>query len=155
MSKIIFLDIDGPVLPGRAYSLPWQTKPIVKAFDPCSVALLNSLCRETGFKVVIHSSWLCAWKDGVDGPGSVHDHCINEGILAENFHEDHSCNPDSYYRYGRIDEWLARHPETEDFVVLDDVSPDNGWPHIDKFKLIDFDEGITMKVYHEILTEKA
>lgn len=79
-NKVLFLDIDGVVLPGRAYNLPNQTRPIVKVFDPCAVSLLNTACKKQGRKIVLHSSWIRTklWTVGVTGPGDVHDHCIEQ-----------------------------------------------------------------------------
>jgi hypothetical protein len=151
--KIIFLDIDGVVLPGRAYMLPYQTTPIVKAFDPCSVSLLNAACEEAGWKIVIHSSWLRYWQPS-GGDITVMAHCINEGIKAEYFHptEPH-CSSAFHYRYNRIDDWLSRHKEISEFVILDDCPPEEGYPRTDKVILTDFDEGITLDIYRRLTDE--
>lgn len=156
MSKVLFLDIDGVLLPGRAYKLPNQTFPIVKVFDPCAVAMLNDACRKQRRKIVIHSSWIRPhnWQIGLDGHGDVHDHLVSQGVDPDLFHEDLYCNRDIHWRYDRISEWLGRHPEVTDFFILDD-EPENPREGPEKFKdhlvLTNFEEGITMKVYHRIL----
>lgn len=147
--KILFLDIDGVVLPGRAYSLPYQTKPIVKKFDPCSVALLNDACEQGGWKIVIHSSWLRYW-NAADGE-SVKNHCIEEGIKEKHFHEESECSPQLHWRYDRIDDWLSRHKEVEDFIILDDTPPEEGYPRTDKVLLTNFEEGITLEVFRKLV----
>lgn len=159
MSKVLFLDIDGVLLPGRAYLLPNQTKPMVTTFDPCAVAMLNEACRKQKRKIVLHTSWIRTgfWKIGEDGPGDVHDHCVEQGVNPDLFHEDLYCDRDLWYRYDRVSEWLSRHPEVDDFLIVDDEPENNGrgLEKVEKFKdhliLTDFDEGITMPIFRRIL----
>lgn len=152
--KILFLDIDGVVLPGRAYMLPNQTKPIVKVFDPCAVAMLNQACKKQGRKIVVHSSWIRYWDDE---ELNVKDHIINQGIDPDHFHEDWSCDKNLHWRYDRVSEWLARHPEVDDYVIVDDEPENNGRGlevkerYKDHLLLTDFDEGITMKQFRRLM----
>lgn len=153
MTRILFLDIDGPLIPGRAYDMPGQTRPIVTNFDPCAVGMINNACRKQKRKIVLHTSWIRTgfWQIGVDGPGDVHDHCIAQGIDADLFHEDAYCDRDVSWRYHRISNWLGTHPEVTDYVILDDVPPDEDWPYKKHFLWIDFDNGISMKNYRQLL----
>lgn len=112
--KIIFLDIDGPMIPHRALLLPGQT-PIMTVFDPVAVSLLNHLCEEYGWRIVIHSAWIKIY-----GGEFTHKHCISQGIKAEHFHEDAFCNEHIEWRYTRIAEWLNRHPEVKTYAMVDD-----------------------------------
>ncbi len=155
MSRVLFLDIDGPLIPGRAYTMPGQTKPIVTTFDPCAVGFINEACAKTNRKIVIHSSWSRTgfWKINVDGPGDVHDHCIAQGINADLFHPDTYCDRDVSWRYDRVRGWLAKHPEVTDFVVLDDEPEDLSYKGelVDKhLLLIDFEDGMTMKDFRKL-----
>ena len=43
--RVLFLDIDGPMIPYRAKYLPTQTAVMTK-FDPIAVAMINDLCKE-------------------------------------------------------------------------------------------------------------
>ena len=152
-NPILFLDIDGVVLPGRAYTLPNQTfDPFVTIFDPCSVSLLNEACKSAGFKIVLHSSWIRTKFIDILPRGDVVAHCINQGIKAEYFHPtDPYCNRDISYRYDRIKEWLNRHPEAEDnFVILDDESTPEGDP-LERYLIqTNFDEGITLEIRRKL-----
>lgn len=144
--KIIFLDIDGVVLPNRADLLPNQTKPILKVFDPCAVSLLNSACHHKRWKIVIHSSWLRYYG------GDTLQHCIDQGIKKGHFHDDHSCDGNIHWRYDRVDEWLSRHPEVTRYYILDDTKPDDGYPRKDRWIKCNPDEGITMDIYRILAT---
>lgn len=153
MSKILFLDIDGVVLPGRAYMLPNQTaNPYVTTFDQCAVSMVNTACTKQKRKIVVHSSWVKHWSK-LD----IFKHLRNQGIDTNHLHEDWYTNPALAWRYDRVDEWLARHPEVTDYVILDDEPevkrhelPKVG-KHAGHLILTDFDEGITMKIYRRIL----
>lgn len=152
-NKILFLDIDGVVLPGRAYLLPQQTKPIVKVFDPCAVSLLNSACDKQDRKIVMHSSWIrTQYWDNYNPAGDVITHCVEQGINKELFHpDDPYCNRDISWRYDRVDEWVGRHPEVTDFLIVDDEPCAPDYQYKNHLVLTDFDEGITLAIYHKLL----
>lgn len=146
--RVLFLDIDGVVLPGRAYTLPNQTNnPYVTVFDPCAVAMLNRALEKQGRKLVVHSSWVKhqtrEW---------LLDHLIRQGIRIEHFHEDWYTEPKLHWRYDRVRDWLARHKECKDFFILDDEPLAEGDLDLyNHFIQTDFDEGITVKIFHKIL----
>lgn len=152
MDKILFLDIDGPLIPGRAYSMPNQSKSIVTVFDPCAVGLINKACKKQNRKIVIHSSWILTSllaKNYLNGK-DVHEYCVDQGIDSSLFHDDVYCDRDTPYRYNRIDKWLQEHPGTNDFVVLDDEEPLSSWHYKKNVLLVDFEDGITTKIYRKL-----
>lgn len=113
-SKIIFLDIDGPMIPYRCLLLEGQTR-VMTLFDPVAVGMLNHLCKKHGYKIVLHTSWV-----RIMGGKETLSHCVSQGIKPENFHEDAFCAEHIIWRYDRVAEWLIRHPETENYCILDD-----------------------------------
>lgn len=127
MSKILFLDIDGPMIPYRCLVMPGQTA-IMTLFDPVAVSLINYLCEEYDFKIVLHSSWV-----RMIGGKEAQKHCVKQGLKLENFHEDGWTNEDMSWRYSRVAEWLKRHPEVDNYVIVDDdpYAPDKdlAYPH--------------------------
>lgn len=118
-NRVLFLDIDGPMIPGRCYKMADQTKPIVMKFDPAAVSIVNDACEHHDRKIVLHSSWIRAF-----GAQETYIHCLKEGLLDVHFHNDAICNTQDHYRYDRVLEWLSRHPEVDDFVIVDDDLPD-------------------------------
>jgi hypothetical protein len=52
MNKVIFLDIDGPVIP---IDVPVRESVYRTTYNPESIEYLNLLCEETGAKVVTNS----------------------------------------------------------------------------------------------------
>lgn len=156
MSKIIFLDIDGPMIPGRAYTMPGQTKGLVTAFDPAAVGLLNNLCQIKGWKIVIHSSWIRVW-----GGQHTLDHCIKQGLGKQYFHQPHPlCNELEVWRYNRVAQWLHEHDDVTHYIILDDEpfaedeSGVNPFPYPEDMEAhllsIDFNEGILMSTINKM-----
>lgn len=145
--KVLFLDIDGVILPGRAYLLPNQTKPIVRVFDPCAVSILNTLCEEADLKIVVHSSWL-RYPDIYNS--DLVGYLVSQGVEKKHFHDDPLCEPLSW-RYDRIRLWLSRHPEVKDFVIIDDTPlGEQDGEFETRFYLTDFDNGLTMDLLRKV-----
>lgn len=161
MTRILFLDIDGVFIPFRAYFMASQTKSIVRTFDPCVVGMVNSICENTGAKLVIHSSWLRSSLHMIDEDCQLLDtthpvmeHMINQGLKREYFHEVPECK----YRYTgdrwqAITDWLyeadERGEEIDYFILEDECQPYGA-----EFKNhihTDFDEGFTVNDYFTIL----
>lgn len=152
MNKILFLDIDGPMIPGRAYLLPNQPF-IVQLFDPVAVSLVNHLCEERDWKIVLHSTWIKLY-----GGQHTKDHCISQGIKAEHFHEDSFCDEAENWRYTRVAKWLKDHPECNQYAIIDDipysVDVESHYPHPKDLEehllVVDFEDGLLLKHYRKL-----
>lgn len=160
MSKIIFLDIDGPMIPGRAYLMPKGNLPYegvlagIKAdFDPIAVSMLNNICELYDWKIVLHTSWV-----RIVGGKTTYDHCVSQGLKLEHFHEDAWCDEQENWRYTRVAKWLEAHPGVTQYAILDDEPYQadlvNFGPHPEGIEkhliLIDFDDGLLMKHYNKL-----
>lgn len=158
MTKILFLDIDGPMIPGRVYTMPGQTKPLVKAFDPAAVGILNRLCQDKGWRIVLHTSWI-----KIFGGQETYDHCIEQGLKAQYFHKDAWCDKTIHWRYTRVARWLAEHPEVTRYHILDDepyaadidlYKAAQEYPHPEDMEkhliLVDFYDGIIGNIVDQI-----
>ena len=149
--KILFLDIDGPMLPARASFLPNQTTPYWKILDPVAVAMVNNVCETTGRRIVVHSSWVKHQENFENG---LFAHLVEQGLKSQFFHSDPICQPISW-RYDRAMEWLKRHPEIVDFVILDDEPPQTLDPQwlTSNLILVDYMNGLTWENMQAIKTE--
>lgn len=139
MSKIVFTDVDGVLLPGRAYALQSNaagySKVVEPKFCPIAVELLNRLVRTASAYLVISSSWgTLPKKDCVN-------HFWRNGVTIDRLHEDWTANSRSTRnRRDDIDKWLAKHPEVESYVIIDDgdIAPPNAVrTHFDEGLLLD------------------
>jgi HAD domain in Swiss Army Knife RNA repair proteins len=150
MSKILFLDIDGVLLPGRAYMLPNQTNnPYVTVFDPCAVSMLNKACEKQGRQIVVHSSWVKHWSKD-----EIFNHLQEQEVNTSLFHEDWYTDPQFHWRYDRVRDWMSRHKEVTDWVVVDDelAKSEEDMRFLNGHAIFtDFDEGITLKNFRQLL----
>lgn len=149
MSRVIFLDIDGPVIPPRtlfaqhiAKNLNTPPNGLAAKFassienctwapDPVAVLFIQHLAQETNAKIVISSTWRGHGKE--DFTKSF----LEFGFDPSYLHEDWRTGRTLENRTMEIQEWLDRHPEIESFVTIDDelldfdthiqVCPENGF----------------------------
>jgi hypothetical protein len=120
-NKIIFLDIDGPMLPMRAFFLPENNQKNSNRhyFDPIAVSMINRLLETSRAKIVISSSW------ADQGLGVITKAFSLNNISIKSLHEDWmtprpngECNPN---RVIEIVGWLNKHPEVTHYVAIDDM----------------------------------
>lgn len=116
--KVLFLDIDGPMIPARAAILSpgssWTR------FDPVAVAHLNDILSKD-VTLVMSSSWrvlgsyvirVTLSANGID-PAHLHnDWAVPH--LSEEFNSREKC----------IKDWLVRHQNISHWIALDDMKLD-------------------------------
>lgn len=110
--KVIFLDIDG-VLNSDKYFDKIEGRDIhgiEEDIDVETIKLLRKAVEETGAKVVLSSSWRY-----IKRAEHLKQLLFDYGVLV------HSSTPYLKNERGEeIKKWLKEHPDTEDFVLLDD-----------------------------------
>lgn len=127
--KIVFLDFDG-VLNSHLYfkSTP-RGKELHDDIDPEAVARLNTLCTETGAKIVVSSTWRLGRP--VDALQAILDARGFKGEVIGKT-EDMRCGPnsDAILRGNEVLQWIKAHPaecgapywDFSEYVILDDDS---------------------------------
>lgn len=127
MTKIIFLDVDGPMVPGRSLFLPrnrtlgWQWQ-----FDPCAVGMLNFLgWMDPAVRLVIASHRVGCSSHVKDLPSSTKEFwqkMLDDNQVKIPLHH-HWITPrkiEARRKFVEISEWLHAHPEITHFVTLED-----------------------------------
>lgn len=135
--KILFLDVDGPLIPNRLYygGIP-QFENGIWRYDPVAVEIVKYLCQRYGVKIVYNSS---------HNNGGL-EHMINQananGFDAVHFHADMITDFPLRLntRLGAIAKWLTYHPEVTKWAVFDDAIID----HVNAIQ-INFETGILIK----------
>lgn len=100
MKRIIFLDIDGVITN------------IIGGWDNWniySVDYLKFICEEGNVKIVITSTWR-----------KNHDKKFFKSILGKYLHKDYSTKILNVTRGEEVEEWLSRHLEVDEYLILDD-----------------------------------
>jgi len=122
MSKIIFQDIDGPLIPLRMYFIggrPFNQQVGSFIYDPVAVWMIKHLCQKFDAKVVLNSA---------------HNECSYEAMkkqadfngLGDVIHQDLKTKfPNTPDRLSAIEEWLSRHEDITEWIVIDDMPVDS------------------------------
>ncbi len=124
--NVVFLDIDG-VLNSNSFD---NEKNDDRIMDPTRLELLKELLDEVEAEVVLTSSWRTMWAPH-------EDLCMGSGKkLFREFAElgiyIYDKTPSLFDgRAQEIKEWLGENPETESFVILDDIA--FGWEDLDPY----------------------
>lgn len=114
ITKVIFLDIDGPMISGRAAYLPDQTY-IHSVFDPCATAMLLRLIENSGARIVISST------HGKKGYDHIKQLFESNGVNPNLLHPDWVTPKKlTSWRIHEISWWLQDHPEVTSYVAIDD-----------------------------------
>ena len=121
--KIIFMDVDGVLNytkwyygdrnPGNLYGQEGD-------IDPECVRRIVNICEKTGAKIVLSSGW----RVNKSAIGRLERAGFPEGLIFSQTPELiwnclHS-HTGSYSRGREIDMWLSEHPDTYDYVIIDD-----------------------------------
>lgn len=135
MKKIIFLDIDGPMIPGRAFMLPENYKKRATRFDPIAVALLNKILENGDIELVISSVWRLFGYEKICE--TLKNNGIDTAFLHEDWDTDRIYEGASSNRVAEIKKWLKEHPEVKSYVVIDDKDL-----KIDNFVQVSYQDGL-------------
>ncbi len=133
--KVIFLDVDG-VLNSKSWNDLHQHE-ISNGIliDESKIKLLSMLVRKTNATIVLHSGWRF-WFDSQIRPVRKESEIFFEMLLNENISifditPDHrteeimKTNKLSLVKAGEILEWVAKHENIEQWIVLEDLNLNN------------------------------
>lgn len=132
--KILFFDVDGPMVSGRALFLPDNIVPRYGwQFDPCAVGMLNFLGWAVPDLQVVIASHRCGmtYPVQVNNPTFTDTKASWERVFKDNglnlkIHHDwctvrgDDCVDERRPKIAEIGEWLDRNPSVKDFVTFDD-----------------------------------
>lgn len=134
--KVIFLDIDGPMIPSTMCLVDrmasWKRR-----FPETTVAVIRELCERTGAKVVFNTTHNVPIPDVDD----IHIALSKAGLDGAHYHADRHTLYPQIDRALAVKEWLARHPEVEDWIALDDVK----FTTDERLIFVDSDSGVTIQ----------
>ncbi|MBI1689483.1 HAD domain-containing protein [Methylorubrum sp. DB1722] len=124
MTRILFLDVDGVLNTHAGWEAGHNGH---DSLDPGPVARLNALCARTGCRIVVSSTW----RHGpYRGPAGCRATLRRMGLTGR-FHRDwrtrgwveaDGLRCEDWPRGKQIRDWLAAHPETAAYAIVDDDS---------------------------------
>lgn len=113
---VVLLDIDGPVIPATQLLVDpmsaWD-----RLMPATTIAVLNRLCERTGALIVLNSTHSDPMPDVPD----IVEALVLAGLDRRHVHPTHDRT--AYPEVPRAQaaaEWLAAHPEVDDWVAFDD-----------------------------------
>lgn len=112
---VIFLDMDGVLATYRAFR-QHPDKPVPDRWiDAACVTHLNVLCRQSGARIVVSSTWR------LNRPADVFLAIMRRHNFAGEMHADwRTKDLQSEMRGDEVRDWMLRHPEISRHVILDD-----------------------------------
>lgn len=134
---IIFLDVDGPMIPGRLYykhDAHYSIEEGLFKYDPVAVDMINTLCDETGAKIVSNSAH--------NAGGAILEQMIFNGLHHGFIHPDYKTgfpnNPSN--RAEAIGDWYNKNKLImKNYCVIDDEPV-----QLKNLVQVDFRIGMTM-----------
>ena len=135
MVDFLFLDFDGvfTLTYGRAAKVDSYVKTL-------AVAFLDSALTELGIKIVVSSSW----RIGEDRL-RLSTYLDLAGFTAR-LHDDFKTKSTDGFRGNDVREWLSRHPEVSEWVIIDDET-DFHEDQLDRLVHVDMFEGFGARDY--------
>lgn len=117
MSKrVIFLDIDGPVIPFSMFLINRMASHD-RVLAPIPVAVVREICKRADAKVVFNTTH----NSPAAGVDDIEVAIVKAGLPASALHSDVKTIYPQIDRDLAVGEWLNRHPEVEDWIAFDDV----------------------------------
>ena len=133
--KVIFLDIDGCLNSDKWYQNvdgrnPGNLNGEEGDLDPECINRIIKICNETGAKVVISSDWRISWYGTIirlGRMGLTEDYIIDKTpeyiwkcLSKHDYFMDDYEEKFEYSRGAEVKGWLDKHPEIENYVIIDD-----------------------------------
>jgi hypothetical protein len=137
--RVLFLDIDG-VLNSTRTCVAFGGYPMelehLGAFDHVAIRLLQRMCDSAGVQIVLSSAWRL-----------FHDHKEVASALGLPIIDRTPSMPGP--RGGEIADWLSRHPEVEEYAIVDD-DPDMLPEQLPRFVKTSGEEGLSFGDYRKL-----
>lgn len=115
--RIVLLDIDGVVIPATQMLVDPMSS-LDRRFPATTIAALNELCSCSGAKIVFNTTHNDTWPEVAD----IEVAMVEQGLEPIHLHPtDLRTSYPAKPRAEAASEWLARHPEVERWVALDDA----------------------------------
>lgn len=154
--RIIFLDIDGPIINTPCFSLHAQASQLRRVMSQSALGWVVRLAKECDAHIVTNSAhnfhdvpWQGEDPDNATGPENLKQSLMRFGVPERFFHQNWRTEfpnnyGEEYPRLKAVERWIKANGDTN-WVAFDDMPEEYGpSPNV---ITIDFDEGVTKKHY--------
>ena len=116
--KVLFVDVDGPLIPGTALLMD-RGASCERKIPELQVRILNEICARTGAFVVMHTTH----NRDFEGLPDICAAMVDVGFNVNFFHPrtKKTAYPTWNKRDDSVRQWLASHSYVEDYICIDDV----------------------------------
>lgn len=139
--RLIFLDIDGPMIPSGCFLLFGRGASFDRKYSPISVSCLNNLCHQSKAKIVFNTTH--------NNDDQLVEDSIREGIKKGHIYSG-DCKtkyPQLENRLDAINLWLDDTGNTENpWVAFDDCIFNS-----DRLIYVDYDDGLNVRHCNEAM----
>ena len=161
MQKIVFLDIDGPIINLGCYGIDNGCSHARSVMNQSAIGFINLLCHKTNALVVTNSShnphsvnkFTTIEGNRVEiAPTDLREDLIRHGLKPQYFHKEWrtayplKLSGVNSHRLDAIDLWQVENGEA-DWIAFDDAI----FTQDPRLLLVDFNEGITHALYIQAL----
>jgi len=109
VTKVAFLDFDG------VFTCTGRSLLMKQEYDPIAAGLISRVLKEGDYRIVVSSTWR------IGASFLELATYLKVMNIRVQLHEDFSTKQLQYgYRGYEIQEWLCRHPEVTEYVIIDD-----------------------------------
>lgn len=153
LPRLIFLDVDGPLISTSCYTLNINASIGRKMFNTNALGWVIALAKKTDARIVMNTSH----NYHLTARGNVKEDLIHWGIEEKIFHPDWRTKYGADYdrdedaqivnsRIGAINDWMKRNGE-HDWLCFDDAN----FTEDPRLIVVNFDDGITYSHYRKAL----
>lgn len=116
MNRVVFLDIDGPIIP-FSMLLVNRMASHQRIIPEITVAVIREICDRSGAKVVFNTTH----NTPISGVPDIDDAMVTAGLPRDAIHKDKMTSYPMISRGLAVKDWLHRHPEVDEWIAFDDA----------------------------------
>lgn len=147
MNRILFVDVDGPLIPADMFVIEPNAS-FARSFSPVCLKILEKMCEHAGAKVVMNSTHNTHLNFHNPEPTNLKQDMIDAGFPEEMFHPNWCTTfPRIAQRELAIHNWMHQQGQDFDWMAIDDEN----FTTDPRLVLVRYDTGIGVVEYNKVM----